>query len=287
MEIPAGWTLVERHHVGPFTTSMVFERPDGSEIVFTAWRHRKGHGLVAAEAVDRFQITRLWAPERIGWWIAVLFMIGSLCFALGSVPAFASAVGDADVWVFFVGSLFFTSAAYLQYFEASNQGDDVRGAVRSRRPLGVRLVSLGWWAAATQFLGTLWFNLTTFAGTRDALSLSQQEALVWAPDAIGSILFLIASAFAVLEARDGIRRGWRPSLETAIAGANMVGSIAFGISAMAAFIDPASGELLNVAAANAMTFLGAALFFVGAFMLLLDVGRERAASATTAALADG
>jgi hypothetical protein len=273
MDIPSGWTIVGRHHIGPFTTSLRLRRPDGTEAVFTAWRHRKGHGLAAESSVDRLRAVSWWAPERRGWWIAVLFMIGSLCFAAGSLPAFAAAVGPAVVWVFFLGSLFFTSAAYLQYFEASNEGDDVRGAARTRRPLGVRLVSLGWLAATTQLAGTLWFNLTTFAGTRETLTLSQQEALVWAPDAIGSILFLVASTFAVLETRDGLRRGWRPSLETAIAWANMVGSIAFGISAIAAFIDPVNGELLNVAAANAFTFLGAVLFFVGALLLLPDMGR--------------
>lgn len=211
-------------------------------------------------------------------------MVGSLCFALGSVPAFASAVGSAVVWVFFIGSLFFTSAAYLQFFEASNEGDDVRGAARSRRPLGLRLTSLGWWAAATQLLGTLWFNVTTFAGTRTELSVGQEEALVWAPDAIGSVLFLVASTFAVLEVRDGLRRGWRPSLESSIAWINMAGSVAFGVSAIAAFIDPASGELLNVAAATAFTFLGGVCFFVGAFLLLPDMARTndpRAAEGAT------
>jgi hypothetical protein len=276
MDIPTGWTVVARNHIGPFTTSMVLARPDGSEVVFTSWRHRKGHGLAEGRAVDRITTIPWWAPQLRGWWIAVLFMIGSLCFALGALPTFADLVGSAVVWVFFIGSLFFTSAAYLQYFEASNQGSDIRRSVETKRPLGVRLNSLGWWAASSQLLGTLWFNLTTFAGTRADLDTAQQEVLVWAPDAIGSILFLAASTFAVLEARDGMRRGWRPSLETAIASANMVGSIAFGISAIAAYVLPSSGEVLNASVANGFTFLGGVLFFVGAVMLLPDLGRAQA-----------
>lgn len=277
MDVPTGWTVVDRHRVGPFTTSMVLHRPNGAEVVFTAWRHRKGHGAVGVDQIDRLGTVPWWAPQRRGWWIAVLFMLGSLCFALGSVPAFATAIGSAVVWVFFIGSLFFTSAAYLQYFEASNEGDDVRGTARTRRPLGLRLASLGWWAASTQLLGTLWFNVTTFAGTRTDLSLAREETLVWAPDAIGSILFLVASTFAVLETRDGLGRARRLSLESGIAWINMVGSIAFGLSAIAAYIDPSSGELLNVAVANAGTFLGAVCFFVGALLLLPDMGRARAA----------
>jgi len=281
MLTPADWEVVDRHHIGPFITSMVLRRPDGTRVIFTAWRHRKGHGLLSSTTRERIAAVPWWAPQRRGWWIAVLFMIGSSCFALGSVPAFASAVGGAVVWVFFVGSIFFTSAAYLQYFEASNEGDDIRGTARTRRPLGLRLSSLGWWAASSQLLGTLWFNLTTFAGTRADLDLVQQQVLVWAPDAIGSVLFLVASAFAIMEVSNGLQRGWRPSLESAIAWINMVGSIAFGISAIAAFIDPNDGELLNVAAANAFTLLGAVCFFVGALMLLPDMGRAGEPEAAT------
>ena len=34
-----------------------------------------------------------WAPRSSAWWVGVLFMIGSACFALGSVPAYDDAVG--------------------------------------------------------------------------------------------------------------------------------------------------------------------------------------------------
>lgn len=101
---------------------------------------------------------------------------------------------------------------------------------------------------------------------------------MWAPDAIGSILFLVASAFAVLEVRDGLDRGWRPSLETAIAWLNMTGSVAYGLSAIAAFIDPVNRQILNISAVNAFTFLGAVCFLVGALLLLPDMGRETEAT---------
>ena len=54
-----------------------------------------------------------------GRWIAWLFIVGSSLFALGAVPLYAEAVGlRVDAVTFFVGSLFFTSAAFLQYREA-------------------------------------------------------------------------------------------------------------------------------------------------------------------------
>jgi len=55
-----------------------------------------------------------WAPRAPGWWIAVLFAVGSLLFGLGAVPGYASAVGDRwDAATFFTGSLFFTAAGEL------------------------------------------------------------------------------------------------------------------------------------------------------------------------------
>ena len=51
----------------------------------------------------------------------MLFAIGSVCFLLGPLQGFVQLVGSAaDGIVFFVGSLFFTSAALMQYLEAAN-----------------------------------------------------------------------------------------------------------------------------------------------------------------------
>src|SRR3954471_4458960 len=58
-------------------------------------------------------------PVRLNTTIAWLFMIGSACFVLGSVPAYADAVGgSADSLTYFVGSLFFTSASLSQLLQA-------------------------------------------------------------------------------------------------------------------------------------------------------------------------
>ena len=49
---------------------------------------------------------------------------------------------------------------------------------------------------------------------------------------------------------------------------NMVGSIFFMISALAAFVVPDTGDLLDASLANSGTFLGAVCFFWGARLLL-------------------
>ena len=58
---------------------------------------------------------RWWDPHEADWWVAVLFAVGSSCFALGAVPGYASLVGvEADDITFAVGSVFFTAAAWMQ-----------------------------------------------------------------------------------------------------------------------------------------------------------------------------
>jgi hypothetical protein len=263
---------VETKGIGPFVTARRLRRADGLEVEFSAWHRRKGHGLVDPTRSEPRQV-RWWAPDHRGWWIAILFMVGSACFALGAFPATASWLGSAAGYVFFIGSIFFTSAAYLQYYEATNEGDDLEGRDRTSRVFGVRATSLGWWATAIQLIGTIAFNVSTFAAILD-LTTRQEEGLVWVPDMVGSACFLVASTLAIMETHDRLRGRFMATLEARIAGINMLGSIAFGFSALAAFVVPATGELLNADVVNSTTFIGAVMFFVGALLLIPDMGEE-------------
>ncbi len=269
---------VERKGIGPFTTARLLRRPDGTEVEYSAWQHRKGHGLVERASTAPTGPVEWWAPQRRGWWIAVLFMLGSACFAVGSVPAAAEALGPAAPWIFFVGSVFFTSAAYLQYYEATNEGDALDGSGRTHRLFGARTGALGWWASFIQLLGTLAFNVTTLAGTF-VLTTQKAERWVWAPDVVGSVFFLIASWLVIAETHDRIRGMFFRSLESRIAALNMLGSIAFGISAIGAFILPSTGELLSLPVVNLFTFIGAVLFFAGAALLIPAMRPEASAEA--------
>ena len=53
-----------------------------------------------------------------------------------------------------------------------------------------------------------------------------------------------------------------------MAAINLAGCVLFAISAVASFVVPSSGSVLDLAAANWTTSLGALCFFVGALMLL-------------------
>ena len=107
------------------------------------------------------------------------------------------------------------------------------------------------------FAGTLFFNVSTFDVLLSDLSARQEDRLIWAPDAFGSACFL---ASAVI----GYRASARPRTMAAI---NLAGCIFFAISAVAAYVVPDTGSILDLAAANWNTALGALCFFVGALML--------------------
>lgn len=216
--------------------------------------------------------------RRITWWTAALFAVGSACFAVGSFPVyFLNVPGTVVAVTFFVGSVFFTTAGYLQYVLASNPGPRTQDRSRLRR-LAWEPRDGNWWAAVVQSFGTIMFNISTFAAISTALSIKQENRLVWAPDAIGSVAFLVSSYLAfVLVCRAPWR--WLPrSRSWRMAACNLAGSVAFAVSAVGAFVIPATGDALDERWANAGTFAGAACFFVGALMLY--PGRPRGAAAS-------
>jgi hypothetical protein len=182
-------------------------------------------------------------------WMALLFGAGSLCFVIGPFPGYAELVGaGADGVTFFVGSILFTAGGLLQTslsFGARHEPGGGRSA---------------WWAAIVQSAGTLFFNATTFRAMDVALSNADYDSLVWRPDALGSVCFLVSGAIAYQAAP---RRGWMPVRgdrgwwQPAV---NLLGCVFFGISAVAGYVVPASGSELDLAAANWNTSLGAACF---------------------------
>ncbi|HET8969739.1 MAG TPA: hypothetical protein VFN19_01665 [Candidatus Nanopelagicales bacterium] len=203
-----------------------------------------------------------WRPRDLGWRVALLFMVGSTLFAVGSFPPYAVFVDARVVGVtFFVGSLFFTSAGYSQFLQVVNDGRD------RFRFWGWEPKQLLWWATLVQLVGTLFFNLNTFRAMAGRFTVSDVNGLVWAPDFFGSIAFLVASHLGWLAVCGRLWRVERESADWWTALLNYLGSIFFMLSAIGAFtLD--TGSLLNASAANSGTFLGAICFFLGAYLLL-------------------
>src|SRR5215217_9630742 len=197
-------------------------------------------------------------------------MLGASCFALGAIPAYVHAVGaNADAMTFFVGSIFFTSASYCQLVQAQSPGMTGVDERRIQAQLWVwRPRDKNWLAAATQFPGTLFFNISTLAATVNNLTAAEADRHVWRPDVFGSVLFLVASAYAISALGVGFWRLQLRALPWWIAWLNMLGSVAFMASAIASFVLPSTDTLLDLTLANAGTFLGAVCFLIGAALLL-------------------
>lgn len=212
-------------------------------------------------------------PVRLNATVATLFMIGSSCFALGSVPAYASAVGAVPTAVtYFIGSLFFTSASFGQLLQAQTPAVAPSPHTEATpAPLRFRAWlphDRGWLAAATQLPGTVFFNASTVWAISQNLSTSEVDQQVWRPDFFGSILFLVSSTFALLALGTGWRRWLPSSWPWWIGWLNMAGSIAFMASALAAYVLPATGAVVDPEWADGGTLLGAVCFFAGAALML-------------------
>jgi nitrate/nitrite transporter NarK len=88
----------------------------------------------------------------------------------------------------------------------------------------------------------------------------------------GSFAFLVASGLAVVATTetdklwDPHARDWRSTW------LNMIGSIAFAISAVGAFVRPATGRLADASVANLGTLAGAVCFLAAA-LLMRPLGR--------------
>ena len=178
-----------------------------------------------------------------------LFAIGSTLFALATVPGFAATAGAGAANVLcFAGSFFFTSAAWLQL-------------VRSKSGSCAE-----WLSAATQFMGTLLFNVSTGAAVW-AHAVTQERRLVWAPDATGSVAFLVSGALGIAAVTASVGLFAPRSRDWQAQWVNMAGCVAFGASALGAFVTRA-GVTADALLANTGTFVGALCFLVAALLVL-------------------
>ncbi|MCV7344332.1 hypothetical protein [Mycolicibacterium rhodesiae] len=185
-----------------------------------------------------------------------LFAVGSAFFAAATVPGFSAVAGaGAANWLCFAGSCFFTAAAWMQLILATPPW------------------KLEWLSAAIQFAGTVLFNISTGAAVW-AHATGVRRHYVWTPDALGSVAFLVSAALGVAAATIAVGLIALGSRDWQAEWINMIGSIAFGVSAVGAFVRR-TGITEDALVANLGTFFGA-LCFLGAALLVLPRFRKRA-----------
>lgn len=267
----------------PFITRRVYQQVDQSLV---EWRSRDYRKQLAAGRSDQiasvFTLLRhgLWMPQTLNWWIGLIFALGSFLFALGSVLGLSPAL--AQRWaiqpsvinmIYFVGAIPFTTAAYLQLFQVANAAPRSR---HRRLPMlfGWFPKNLGWLSCALQLPGTILFNINTWNAMQPGLTWFQQDVDIWAPNFIGSVLFLASGYLGFVETCHAYW-GWKPSsLSWWITFTNLLGCIGFMIAAVYAFVLPKPLLADAVSLSTIFTLIGAVFFLIGSLLMLPEAARS-------------
>ncbi|WP_202913470.1 hypothetical protein [Acuticoccus sediminis] len=282
---PAGGGHEHRKGPWPFVTLRRY-RHGGRPFVWRAREHRKGT-KPAARGLDAAALP-FWQRPFYNWLTGLLFAVGAFLFLAGSTMTLApETFGGASTMainvVFFLGSIPFTTAGYLQHFQAANAPAfhpdpavaSTAAAAATRRRGRVALIgwhphSPGWISTFTQFVGTVAFNFNT----GDALLAPEgwlvRELAIWGPDLVGSGLFLVSGYLAYIEAGHAYWSIRPRDLDWWIVTINLLGCAAFMASAVLAFIPSGPEPLWITAASTATLWLGALCFLVGALLLMRE-----------------
>ncbi|MXM65735.1 hypothetical protein GR925_20345 [Streptomyces sp. HUCO-GS316] len=267
---------------GPFTTRLTWHLPGGGTAVWES-RLARRRGLIAVRSpgapisrhtsADEIALRRL---DRLNVIAATAFIIGGALFAAGAAVAqFGSGDATTCASIYFAGGLFFNTGGYVSLLQVINAPRHVPGGEGRLVTHGWRWWSyeptrVDWLSTFVLFAGTLVFAVDLLDSFLQGLSVQQINRLIWAPDVIGCLLFLISGHLAFVEICHGRFCLRRRSLGWWIVAVNQLGSVLFMVSALAAFTRPATGSLVNADIANWATLTGASCFSLGGLLQLYE-----------------
>ncbi|WP_432018078.1 hypothetical protein [Streptomyces sp. 1222.5] len=267
---------------GPFVTRVTWPLPGGGETVWES-RTARRRGALAVRAPGgtesrhtRADAAALGRLRRLNVIAAVAFVIGGGLFAAGAGFALYGS-GDATelASIYFAGGLFFNTGGYVSLLQVINAPrHDTTGAVRLAtrgwRWWSYEPMRVDWLGAFVLFLGTLVFAVNLLDSFLQGLSVQQVNRLIWVPDVIGCVLFLVSGHLGFVELCHG-RPCVRPhSLGWWIVAVNQLGSVLFMASALAAYTRPATGSPVNADIANWGTLTGALCFSLAGVLQLYE-----------------
>ena len=255
-----GWSLVSR---------VQWEQTDGSTGTWESRQARKrGFIEIVRDGVaERIRVRPAHAVRlaRCNAVSGFSFFLGGALFTLGAVLSQLASAGETTVdWTFLIGGFFFSTGAYAGLVQAINSPRSVGadGALEERRWRwwAYEPSRTGWLTAFVLFAGTLAFAVSLIDAFLTDLAQPQLDRLIWAPEMVGCVLFLISGHIAIIEVCHGRFRLLPRSLAWWLVTVNQLGSWLFLLSGLAAFVRPATGTVINVAVINWGTALGAACF---------------------------
>ncbi|MEU5986132.1 hypothetical protein [Streptomyces sp. NPDC047434] len=258
---------------GPFTTRVTW-RPEGGGIAVWESRlarkrarltvHAEGDTGPRPRTADSLSVAR---ARRLNTIAAAAFTVGGALFALGAGLAQFGPGDITSAWIYFSGGLCFNTGGYASLLQAINtphrDGRTGRLATRRWRWWSYEPARIDWLSTFVLFAGTLVFGINLVGSLLHGLSTQQVNRLIWAPDMVGCVLFLISGHLALVEVCHGRPRLLVRDLGWWIVAVNQLGSTLFMASAVTAFVRPSTGSLVSVAVTNWGTLLGAACFSAG------------------------
>lgn len=252
------------------------------------WRARQSRkGLHPAERGQESAYPLFWHTYAYNWLMGLVFSVGASLFMLGSMfslmPTEWSITPSAFVTsiVFFMGSIPFTTAAYMQHFQAANTPAFMADSQSAGSPRRISLVgwhpgSLGWLSTFTQFIGTIAFNFNTFDAIHPVTEWYVRDFTVWTPGMIGSSLFLISGYLAFIEVCHSYWK-WKPKdLDWQIVFVNLLGCIFFMTAGVLGYVTKTREAAWIMDVTYIHLWLGGLGFLIGALLLM----RESALSAS-------
>ncbi len=263
---------------GPFTTRLTWQRPEGDTVVWESRSARRrgtlavsGPGGTAARTTtaDAEALGRL---RRLNGIASAAFVIGGALFALGAAVAqFGWGDTAESAAIYFAGGLFFNTGGYVSLLQVLNGPRHTPGGgrlvVTAWKWWGYEPMRLDWLSTFVLFAGTLVFGINLLDSFLQGLTTQQTNRLIWTPDLIGCLLFLLSGHLAFVEL---CHCPWpclrSRSLGWWIVAVNQFGSVLFMVSALAAFTRPATGSPVDAGVANWGTLCGALCFSAGGIL---------------------
>lgn len=293
--VPESWELVGQGGPRPFTSYVEYRRPDRSTYRYESRLGRKGYGPrrpsgPAGARSHRSPWQRFWAPDRLAWWVAVLFVAGSLLFVLGAAASLVPSLFGGEHAMSLVaegcytlGAVFYTVSVYGQLLEYLNADDRITTAEGSRPPEHWRWwawdpTRLGFLVPFVFLVGAVVFNYETIAALLSTLGLVPGTVGLWVTCLVGSVLFLIASVLQIAEVGHGRLRAEPRNISWWVAVLFVIGSVGFIVGSLPGFgtgdgfptAEQESGALI----VKIGFLLGGVAFTAGSYLMLPELFEE-------------
>jgi hypothetical protein len=278
-ELPSDARVQHTGGRGSLVSRVQWQHADGST---ATWESRLARKRGFIEVVRDGIVRRIMARpavvvrlRRCNDLSGVSFFLGGALFALGALLAqYDGAPLPTIDWLFLIGGFWFSTGAYVALVQELNSprkiGEDGALVARPWRWWAYEPHRPGWLAAFILFCGTLAFAISLVDAFLSGLSAGQVDRLVWAPEMVGCVLFLLSGHIGILEVCHGRFRLMTSSLGWWIVIVNQIGSWLFMLSGLAAFVRPVTGEVISAGLINWGTALGAACFSAAGLAQLFE-----------------